>query len=175
MHPLSIKEHLSYREEAELLFGDLAYCFAHGPLLESMDVALEMGLNCQLLVHLVWDELFPAFSHLSKEWRSSELFAEKRALHWISLHQAQPGDVCFFGRAGWNPRPDAQDPVAQRLHLGVVIESDPDPWVIHASLYTQSRAQGCSNQPGGVVVERLSHIQRVPQYQQLFGLKRVVV
>lgn len=155
----------NYRAAALELFGDLAYCYLNGPLVADMEAVFETGLNCQLLVHLALDELFPHLATLPKDWRSSELFADGTRLKWIRAPRyGQAGDICFLGRREWCPQLMVENQDAQSLHLGLLLEPDPDPWILHASYVA-----------GKVVVERLSEITRHARYQRLFAIKRILV
>ncbi len=140
------------------LVTGLGYCYDNGPLLDCLESIFESGINCQLLVHIVLEEVFGI--GLDKDMMSSELFADQQTVKHIRTDQTQPGDICFFGPIDLCPEPDPENKAARKLHLGVVISGEPEPMVIHAAVGR------------GVVIEPVTQIQQAKRYAQLWAVKR---
>lgn len=129
-------------------------------------------MNCQLLTHLVLEELGLS---LPKWMRSSELFADEvfletvikktvssRKLPTLDLPPARVGDIWFFSNNG--TRTDNYDP--KFFHLAVVsrLEADGSPVLIHARKFKGEDA---------VVEWSLKKFAKNKVYQVFQGIRRI--
>lgn len=132
----------------------------------------EEGLNCQLLVHLVLEEL--GFS-LPKWMRSSELFADEvflqtllkrtvasEKLHLLQLPPAREGDIWFFSNNGTST--DNYD--SRYFHVAVVsrLEADGSPVLVHARKFKGQDA---------VVEWGIKEFARSKTYALFQGIRRI--
>ena len=156
--------------------GDFHYRFASGPdVVQTPEQALEHGLNCVALVHLLLKALWGC--HLPLDCQSIEMYYPNPHLQVVSsLQEMQMGDVIFVGRAGMQAALDAfvprYDPTSRLtnwrefpgLHLCVYTglhDADGSPLFIHAN-----------GQDNGVAIWSLARIQQHPRYAVLYAIKR---
>lgn len=141
---------------------DVPYKYENGPMAE-VDWFVE-GLNCQLLIHLVYQEFFDVV--LPRELRSSELFVDNDWLVEKSLETVGEGDLVFFGSSNLNPAKDPNNDDAKKLHLAMVSNVNGSVDLIHA-------------RPGaGIVIETMEKVlsyrrgkKRVKPYEKVFAVK----
>ncbi|MCA9369027.1 MAG: hypothetical protein H6773_03030 [Pseudomonadales bacterium] len=111
--------------EVEELFTGINYDYDSGPLIERVEHVFEVGINCQLLAHIVLEELGYG---LPKEMRSKELYEDEVFTFPIdpTVDGWRPGDILF----SYN-QPDDFDP--KQLHMSVCAAVEAGvPHFIHA-------------------------------------------
>lgn len=165
--------HPAFQHFAE---GVFRYRFTSGPdVVQTPEQALEHGLNCVALAHLLLKALRGC--HLPPQCQAIEMYSPNPHLQVVaSLQEVQMGDVIFVGRAGMQaaldvfvPRYDAAGGLTNwrefpGLHLCVYTgerDADDSPLFIHVN-----------GQDDGVAVWSLARIQQHPRYAALYAIKR---
>ena len=147
------------------------YNYHIGPMLDSPNKIDFDGMNCELFVHIVLEEIFGL--PLPKSMRSAEIFYSFGLLKSIEVEDLnlpngalRPGDILLFA-SNLTREPSA-------YHLGVYLYTDQvdGPTIGHfskfASAYTGDNYQSpCQVQP-------LTQILQNPHYQYLMGIRRVI-
>jgi hypothetical protein len=112
-------------EEITSLFSGVKYDFDSGPLIERADHVFEVGLNCQLLAHVVLEELGYG---LPKDLRSKELYEDTQFTTEIDpeVEGWRPGDILFTYM-----RPEGFDPRYLHMSVCVAVEAEA-PHFLHA-------------------------------------------
>jgi hypothetical protein len=146
------------KEELLTLLAGIPYEYEHGPLIEQAD-AVEEGANCQLVFHIVMEELGYAFP---KWMRSSELYEDTEFLFEVDPGEEgwKIGDVLFSydTQAVFDPR---------LLHLSVCIAVETGtPQFIHAVKFKDAARDA-------VVVWTLDDFSSSKKHQQIVGVKRL--
>ena len=155
------------------------YAFAHGPdMIRTPAQAVEQGLNCVALAHLLLKALFAA--DLPSRHQCVEMFYDNPHLQAVpGLAALQTGDVVFVGRAGIQEQLDAFAPrydsagelVNWRefpgLHVALytgLMAADTTPLLIHANPIDN-----------GVGFWSWQQMLRVPRYSMIYAIKRRVI
>lgn len=142
-----------------LKYLNLPYNYCNGPdAISSMSHILERGLNCQALVHLIYQHFG---LNLPKELLSAEVFADEdlfQSLPWDDPEQLQALDIFLFG--GENDDFDTK-----KLHLAVYTgeqDEEANPLLIHANSVEQK-----------ISIWPLKEFQQHWRYRKIYGLRRL--
>lgn len=148
------------KEDLVALFEGIPYNIEHGPLIQEADDALA-GINCQLMLHIVMEELGYA---LPKEMRSSELYEDTQFLQDVYPNRGdgwRVGDVLFSysKEVDFDPRD---------LHVSVCVAVEAGmPQFIHAIKF-----KGTHQNP--VVVWELDDFLQSNRHGAIVAVKRPV-
>jgi len=163
---------MNLRNKAEMfasIYSAVEYQYENGPVSESSINWFVEGLNCQLLIHVAYQEFFSVT--LPKHLRSSEMFADQ---DWFVDRKitgngdfigAQEGDLVFMGPGELSPNKDPQDDDAKLLHLAMIAEINHQSIdLIHARPYQ------------GIIIEPMEKIMKLKRgnkrpYEKVFGVK----
>lgn len=158
---------MNLRNKAEIfasLYSAVEYQYEVGPVSELAPNWFVEGLNCQLLIHLAYQEFFEVT--LPQELRSSEMFADQNWFVDRTLSQIREGDVIFMGPRTLFPKKDSEDSDAKKLHLALVTDSSIQQGIeiIHA------------RPKQGIVIETVEKAMRLTRggqrpYEKIFGIK----
>jgi hypothetical protein len=157
---------MNLRNKAEVFASDYSgvkYQYENGPVSEAAPNWFVEGLNCQLLIHLIYKEFFEVT--LPQILRSSEMFADEDWFIERPPQTVREGDLVFMGPGLLRPQRDPSNSDAKKLHLAMVTEvSHRGIEVIHAR----------PNQ--GIIIEPIAEVmmlnrgQKKP-YERVFGVK----
>lgn len=143
-------------------FDAVPYRYENGPVSDRAQDWFVEGLNCQLLIHLLYQDFFKVT--LPPELRSSEIFADQDWFDEIDFIQTQEGDLLLLGPEKLNPKKDSDNADAKKLHLAVVVGVGPS--IIHARPKV------------GIAVEPLAEVIKLERYgqkpyQRIYAAKRL--
>lgn len=138
----------------------------------SFDVVEQEGLNCQLAVHIILEEL--GYS-LPKWLRSKEIFEDEIFLETVFMYHcattdlsieifqnSRVGDICFFSNTG--TRSDDYDP--KYFHMAVISDfSGGEPVFSHA--------RKSNSDPDAVIDVPLQRMKKSKKYKLFHGVRRV--
>lgn len=146
-------------EEIKTFFAGVKYDYGGGPLVERTAQLFEVGSNCQLLAHVVLEELGYG---LPKDLRSKELYEDQSFTYHINPVEVgwRPGDILFTYRT-----PEGFDP--KQLHLSVcaTVEAG-EPQFLHAVKF-RDRSKDA------VTVWSLSDFEQSVKHNHIIAVKRV--
>ncbi|NCN03611.1 MAG: hypothetical protein GW942_00885 [Candidatus Pacebacteria bacterium] len=162
---------MSISEKANIFasnYCDVKYRYEVGPVSELAPNWFVEGINCQLLIHLVYKEFFEVT--LPQYLRSSEMYADNSWFIDKPLNNIEEGDILFMGPRFLSPRRDPNDEDAKKLHIAMVTSVGPDDEIeiIHA------RARF------GIIVDPLETAQSLRRgsrkpYEKIFAVKRLKI
>ena len=141
------------------LSAGIKYSYETGPLLEHADLVFDVGINCQLLAHVVLEELGYG---LPKDLRSKELYEDTVWTKQISPESDgwRPGDLLFS-----YAYPEGFDP--KQLHISVCIAVEAGvPHFLHALKFTDSSKDA-------ITVWKLDDFAQSNTHRHLISAKRV--
>lgn len=146
-------------EEITSLFSGVKYDYDSGPLIERAEQVFEVGINCQLLAHVVLEELGYG---LPKELRSKELFEDTQFTYPIDpeVDGWRPGDILFTYM-----RPERFDPKLLHMSVCAAVEAGA-PQFLHALKFKDS-------QKDAVVVWGLEDFEQSSMHKHVISAKRV--
>jgi len=154
------------------LFHGASYAYDQGPQRQDLSCFLDdvLQINCQLLTHIVLEELG---LELPKYLRSLELYKRSCSKKiWVAkiseVTCTTVGDIYLFGE---KPIKNIQDPSIKCLHLAVCVDLEPVQ-LIHAHRWQKNGRFTKKHQ--AVNVWSLADFCESKRYNTLVGIRRVI-
>lgn len=163
---------MNLRNKVEIFANDyngVKYQYENGPVSKAAPNWFVEGLNCQLLIHLAYQQFFeitlPQVLRSSEMYADQEWFVEKDLSLITSINGIREGDLVFMGPKSLNPQRSSNDEDAKLLHLAMVANiSSEGIELIHARPY-----QGIIIEP----MEKVMNLRRGSKrpYEKVFAVR----
>lgn len=138
------------------LYSAVPYAYANGPYRKHDIHPHEEGINCQLFLHLMYEQEFgislPMGMYSQELYRDTEFFR-----NLMEGERLMRGDVMLFGQ------PELTD--FRKLHMTFVsgeYDAQENPYILH-----------CTSTGNGVQVWPLERFARYEKYRTLYAVKRL--
>lgn len=153
------------------LFQGVSYAYNEGPHRQDLSCFDNefLQLNCQLLAHLVLEEMGLA---LPKFLRSLELYRRSSAgkvwVEKVQPNDARIGDIYLFSN---RPILSIHDPILKYLHIAICVDRNPVQ-LIHAHRWQKNGRLTKMHQ--GVSIWSVTDFCESTKYNTLVGVRRVI-
>ena len=138
------------------LYRDVPYAFANGPYRKHDIRPHEEGINCQLFLHLMYEQEFgvtlPMGMYSQELYQDTEFFR-----NLMKGERLMRGDVMLFGQ------PELED--FRKLHVTFVsgeYDAPENPYILH-----------CTSTENGVQVWPLKRFLKYENYREVYAVKRL--